>query len=105
MPRGELESLLDAWQKRTFSPAERVALRASLEGKGIAISLIDKFFESGESDRENWYAKQPQRELKKNVILSSPSNSLKQKKLPEEKPRVDNSIFSINDIVLGEAYE
>ena len=46
MPKSELESLLDAWQKRTFSPAERVTLRASLEGKGIAVPLIDKFFAS-----------------------------------------------------------
>jgi hypothetical protein len=31
MPKAELEKLLDARQKRTFSPAERVALRGSLE--------------------------------------------------------------------------
>ncbi len=31
MPRKELETLLDARQKRTFSPAEKIAFRGTLE--------------------------------------------------------------------------
>lgn len=55
MPKSELEALLDAWQKKTFSPAEKVAFRSSLEGKGIQSHIIDEFFASGEDDRNLWY--------------------------------------------------
>ena len=102
MPKSELESLLDAWQKRTFSPAERVTLRASLEGKGIAVPLIDKFFASWESDRDNWYKKQPTQELKNTVVpVVQQEPPRKQEITPLETP----SVFSINDIILGQAYE
>ena len=55
MPKSELESLLDAWQKKTFSPAEKIAFRGKLQGQGIDNTIIDKFFASGEDDRTLWY--------------------------------------------------
>jgi hypothetical protein len=54
MNRNELELLLDAWQKKSFSPAEKVMLRGKLEWQGIAKDIIDKFFASGEDSREIW---------------------------------------------------
>ena len=53
MSRIELEKLLEARQKKTFSPAEKIALRSKLEWKWIDEKTINLFFQSWESERED----------------------------------------------------
>lgn len=55
MPRSDLERLLNARHKKSFSPAEKIALRGQLEWKGYPSDAINAFLESGEDDRELWY--------------------------------------------------
>lgn len=137
MPKSELEALLDAWQKKTFSPAEKVAFRSSLEGKGIQSYIIDEFFASGEDDRNLWYKEyQTKNErISNNVVVSNEQwilNKTDQVKEVTNNPVIaiqepihnqwtannNQSVinntqtpnapmqpFSIDNIVLGQAYE
>ena len=126
MPKAELEALLDAWQKRTFSPAERVALRGSLEGQGIPTTIIEQFFESGEDDRTLWYKNYQE---KNPQSLNNPVTIVEQKPVIQTPPvpvatptpttvtaqpiaipktpsvTPTNGAFNIDNIVLGQAYE
>ena len=123
MPRQELEWLLDAWQKKSFSPSEKVVLRSKLEGQGIPKNVIDMFFASGEDNREIW--------SKHNMsiltiddntnkdTLTQNMSSLDEDKISKEESKAnvqtdndskDNDLwgvqwFSLANIVLGQAYE
>ncbi len=119
MPRSELESLLDAWQNKTFSPAEKVALRSSLEGQWFPNYIIDQFFASGEDNRNLWYKsyqKNNEQWIMNNVKIAE-SNNLQAtnntKQATEVKKATNNppvtpptsSTFTIDDIKLWQAYE
>ena len=69
MPRQELEWLLDAWQKKSFSASEKVVLRSKLEWQGIPKDTIDKFLSSGEDNREIRY--------KENMSISANNDNQK----------------------------
>lgn len=130
MPKPELEKLLEARQQRTFSPAERVALRGTLEWKGIHPDAIEAFFKSDDDDRDGRYQDnknkfpseikepiKPQQEKTTNPIIK-PQTTPTQKKtiqhtpnnIPQTKitqpPKTDNNtIFDINNVVIGETYQ
>ena len=123
MPRQELEWLLDAWQKKSFSPSEKVVLRSKLEGQGIPKNVIDMFFASGEDNREMW-SKHNMSTLtlsdntNKDTSTQNTSN-LDDDKISKEESKAsvqtendseDNDLwgtqwFSLANIVLGQAYE
>ena len=121
MPKVELEKLLDARQKRTFSPAERVALRASLEWKWIPSDMIDAFFNSGEDDRDGRYTTNKdnfqsknmstnveiKKEIKTDEIVEK-SNTIKENiniDTQEKSKNIDNISFNIDNIVLWQSYQ
>lgn len=89
MNRNELETLLDAWQKKSFSPAEKVMLRGKLEWQGIAKDIIDKFFASGEDSREIW---------SKEHMSTSTQNDISKVDISTQNTSIDNDdkIITIN---------
>ena len=121
MPKAELEKLLDARQKRTFSPAERVALRGNLEWKGISSDMIDAFFHSGEDDRDGRYSinkdnfqsksmstnVEIKKEIKTNEIVDK-LNTIKENiniDIQEKSKNIDKSSFNLDNIILWESYQ
>lgn len=128
MPKWELEKLLEARQKRTFSPAERVALRSSLEWKGITSDAIDAFFSSGEDDRDGRYSinKDSFKTNIDNKNLQSMSISEKENPIKidtktidkpitvidtikvdtsKKEPQINNNIFNLDKIIIGDSYQ
>ena len=128
MPRWELEKLLEARQKRTFSPAERVALRGTLEWKGISSDAIEAFFNSGEDDRDGRYStnqnkfqaninKNNSQDLsttqttKKTIVDNNNMdkiNTIKENnnidKLKEDN-KIDKKFFNLDSITIGDSYQ
>lgn len=135
MTKWDIEKLLDAWSKKTFSPAESVALRGKLEGQGIPPDMIQAFFDSGDDSRELWYTENKgnysppltpplppyQSSGEGNGNTVSP-NTNKNMQLSEEIKNNNNSlssttpipspergghggVFTISDIVIGQTYD
>lgn len=128
MPKNELEKLLEARQKRTFSPAERVALRGTLEWKGIPSDTIEAFFNSGEDDREGRYNINKDNfktQADKKIVQSlSTQDSKKESEIDTEnidkintvanntnidttkdRQKIDNNIFNLDNISIGNSYQ
>lgn len=128
MPKSELERLLEARQKKTFSPAEKVALRGTLEWKGIPSGMIDAFFASSDDDRDLRYIENKDKTFSKSLnhtpttvststtttsTLVEPDkkdniNTTKDiKKVDNTKKQVDtdNKSFNIDNITLWQTYE
>jgi hypothetical protein len=128
MPRWELEKLLEARQKRTFSPAERVALRGTLEWKGIPSDAIESFFNSGDDDRDGRYntnkdkfqtkidkktiedvsiwenkttIKIDNKDIDKPIIVKEKSNI----DTVVKNTTIDKNIFNLDNIVIGDTYQ
>jgi len=111
MPKKELEKLLDARQKKSFSQSEKVALRSKLEGQWIHPQVIDQFFTSGEDNRDLRYATVWSK-------ISPASDSKIETKDNEENTQAiesnlsqNNTInwqeqaFTLDDIVIGQSYQ
>ncbi len=128
MPKSELEKLLEARQKKTFSPAERVALRGSLEWKWIPSEMIDAFFASSDDDRDLRYTENKDKTFTKSLKSTSENMSTSNKTILAEKEEdnkdksntekggnivdnkksivdTDKKSFTIDNIQLWQTYE